>query len=1680
MKNAKKLGICLMALIVLTAVIPLLNVSAANRETVYSTSFETDADFLAWHFIDADGDTKYWDIVDYSDSSYEPKDGTKMMRSKSYDGGPLTPDNLAVGPVINLPSVGSGEDFTDLRMTWYDCADSQYMPNEKYSVYIYECKESDPTDEELKNNSTLLETIEIEKGGSQSYNFREISLNDYQNRSVRIIFRHNTVTAQRCLKIDMITVEKYCSKSKSLFSTSFEADENMDGWLYYDGDKDGLSWEIDSQSANQGSACMSSWSYLGGDLNSNNFLISPKISIDEKYGNLQATWYAGGVDIDRFNETYSVYVYNGAETAPDKIAAACVNSTDSTGADYILGAYRFREYTLDLDEALKSLGNPQNIRLVFRHHDCKGSFYGLLLDDVSVTGVDKRQIIDSGEINAADFEHDMSSQKISAPDISVSLKTALNDSVSDYAIETEWYKTGDENKEKVTEFDFDTEYSADVTVTINETAKYLFGDTVYLTRNDTPVTIDLVDESKTSLTFTLSFNAVESIKINTVSLESINYQINAEIPTCISIPEDESKCISVIDGKWEKAVDGNLFEELAEAETVFMPGITYRYCFTLEPVKGYVLSDSCSVEVDNATVSRDGNTVTLTYSPLETEKVRSVSIRNITAPKIKEMPSTENISVTCYDSNNTQIDCSAEYVWLKDNSGWSEETTSEFEANNRYRLSVKVKLDPKYEITEYTDIHLGDGIDATVVNYGPTINICFDTLTQTAIGKLDIGDFEIPSLAVSPSKITASLLKDDGNEYDESICSLNSYWVKLNPDGSIPDEPDEVSKFEEGGIYAIRVEGSLNSYDYILNSEMTTEQEGFTIEVAEGGRRFTATRVFEKVEKTLIERVELNSSVPRSGNEPQEIVIVVPDDQTALINGKWFVKAENAPDEDYVAMGENGENKTFAETIQVATQETDPESGEPVTQEEKAVYRYSATISLANSEIYRFDESTKYILSGEEVSAIPNEDGTVDIVKDFGAADYKKLAWTWEDNRRVETYEHPGTPAANIRIPDDPQREGYSFIGWQGIPESVPENDDTIIKAEWTPKEYTITFDLDGGEGTNSSKAYFNSQVTPNNPDKEGYTFTGWIDSDGNKVDLPITMPAKDITIKATWSINQYTVSFNTCGGSEVESITRNYGEDIIAPVNPGKLGHTFAGWLYANGTEVTFPIKMPAENITLTAQWQINQYTITFADTGDSVIAPIKQYYGTAITAPEDPTKTGYTFSGWDKIIPTKMPAENVTIKAKWKINQYTIKFDTDGGSEVAPITQDYGTAVTAPENPTKIGYTFDGWDVAVPATMPAGNMTITAKWKINQYTITFDTDGGSVINPITQDYGTEVTVPPSPTKTGHTFYYWVDENNKKVEFPISMPENGLKLKAIWVVVQFELTIDYGYDGIKVEKFINYGGSIEVNDPTREGYTFSGWIDSEGNKVDLPITMPAKKVTITAQWTINKYKVTWNVDGVQTVNEFDFGSTIIVPKSPQKEHYVFKGWTPEIPDKMPAKDLVFTAVFEPIEYTVSFIADGKTVAVQKYTINAQVIDVPTVPKKTGYSGIWEQYSLNGGNKVVNAIYTLIAKPEIRNFRSERTEKYKTTITFAAKYDNMLPDNSSIHWFINGRDVGTGAEYTVKNATGDFTVQVKLIAQNGEILHESQIESVKIKTGFFDKLVAFFQGLFGSLPRVTQ
>ena len=276
-----------------------------------------------------------------------------------------------------------------------------------------------------------------------------------------------------------------------------------------------------------------------------------------------------------------------------------------------------------------------------------------------------------------------------------------------------------------------------------------------------------------------------------------------------------------------------------------------------------------------------------------------------------------------------------------------------------------------------------------------------------------------------------------------------------------------------------------------------------------------------------------------------------------------------------------------------------------------------------------------------------------------------------------------------------------------------------------------VTLDLNGGKLGNSSEdiqiivktgSEFTAPASDGltRPDGDAGSFFMWLGSNGKLYAPGASVPADVTELTVQWTAPTYAVTLNTNGGTinsgNVTGYTYGVGATLPAADDMTYTGHTFKGW-YDNenltGSPVTAIGGAETGNKEYWAKWEINQYTITFDTNGGSEIAPITQDYGTEITAPDNPTRKGYTFKGWDKEIPETMPAENITVKAQWEINQYTITFDTNGGSEIAPITQDYGTEITAPDNPTRKGYTFRGWDKEIPETMPAENITITARWK-------------------------------------------------------------------------------------------------------------------------------------------------------------------------------------------------------------------------------------------------------------------------------------------------------------------------------------------------------------------------------
>lgn len=420
---------------------------------------------------------------------------------------------------------------------------------------------------------------------------------------------------------------------------------------------------------------------------------------------------------------------------------------------------------------------------------------------------------------------------------------------------------------------------------------------------------------------------------------------------------------------------------------------------------------------------------------------------------------------------------------------------------------------------------------------------------------------------------------------------------------------------------------------------------------------------------------------------------------------------------------------------------------------------------------------------------------------------------------------------------------------------------------------------IDGGGETVESGSKVTVTATP----ATGYEFLNWtvgesVVSTENPYSFTV---AKDAALVANFRIKKFNVSFDVDGQVTTESL--EYGTVITAPTNIKKEGHTFAGWEpeFVEGTTV------PANDLTYKAKWTVNQYTITFDTDGGTEIAPITQDFGTDITAPDDPAKTGYTFMGWSEDIPATMPAKDLNLTATWQINSYNVVFVVDG-EEISRVTQEYGTLITAPADPVKKGYIFDGWDPAYVegATVPAFNITYTAKWIAGEFTITFDSNGGSYVAPIVQIAGTPVVAPADPKRDYYIFKGW------NQEIPEVMPTENLTLVAQWeidntlVKADMELFLS-GVDIVDIpeaDEFImqevpyDYGQIVKAYDEACAALrTISG--------------EPLYAAFLKAQEDLAAYMNYCNENGSLTVYEYTLGEswgTLILPfqyKAPE-------GWT--------------------------------------------------------------------------------------------------------------------------------------------------------------------------------------------
>ena len=355
-----------------------------------------------------------------------------------------------------------------------------------------------------------------------------------------------------------------------------------------------------------------------------------------------------------------------------------------------------------------------------------------------------------------------------------------------------------------------------------------------------------------------------------------------------------------------------------------------------------------------------------------------------------------------------------------------------------------------------------------------------------------------------------------------------------------------------------------------------------------------------------------------------------------------------------------------------------------------------------------------------------------------------------------------GAIATLKAIPD----EGYSFESWSDgntdNPRTITVDGNIELSVKFTPNSYTLKYMLDG-KPFRTETLEFGTKIVPiEKPTKEGYTFSGWSE-------IPETMPAHDVTVNGSFSINSYTLEY-IVDGEVYKTITLEFGATITPEAEPTKEGYNFSGW-----SEI--PKTMPAHDVTVSGSFTVNSYTLKYIVDGEEYKSVVIEY-GAEITPEAEPTKEGYTFSGWSEI-PETMPAHDVMVSGSFTVNSYTLKYIVDG-EEYKSVVIEYGAEITPEAEPTKEGYTFSGWS-EIPETMPAHDVMVSGSFAVNIHKVTWKINEETIAE-TEVEYGEIIIEPEVPVKEGYKFEGWEEHPKMMPDYDITI--NG-KYSPISIIKQ-------------------------------------------------------------------------------------------------------------------------------------------------------------------------------------------------------------------------------------------------------------------------------------------------------
>ena len=572
-----------------------------------------------------------------------------------------------------------------------------------------------------------------------------------------------------------------------------------------------------------------------------------------------------------------------------------------------------------------------------------------------------------------------------------------------------------------------------------------------------------------------------------------------------------------------------------------------------------------------------------------------------------------------------------------------------------------------------------------------------------------------------------------------------------------------------------------------------------------------------------------------------------------------------------------------------------------------------------------------------------------------------------------------------------PVRTGYIFLGWtgEGITEpqeiiEIPQGStgDRTYTANWQVIEYTITLLEMDGAGTSEALVYTVEQpVTLPTPTREGYAFLGWTVNSDMAPQLTVVLPQGSIgnkTYTAHWELTGYTVTMNLNGGSGETTLLYTVEDEEFALPTPTRNGYEFVGWTGEG-------IIMPQLNVTIptgstgdkayTANWQVIEYTITLDTNGGPNVSPIKYTVEDSFTLPY-PLRPGYEFAGWTLDGSGMLPATTLIIyygttgdlhyKAEWRLAEYTINMDLNGGSGKEKVVYTITDEDFELPTPTRNGYEFVGWKgegITTPQRIvkipkgSTGNKAYTANWKVIQYTIITLLEGGNAGSSGAYVYTVEETFTlPTPTRTGYTFWGWTGEGITTPQPNVTIPKGSTGDKTYienWVETGYTITLDLnGGSGKEKVIYTMTDEDFELPTPTRNGYEFVGWtgerITTPQTSVKIPKGSTGNKA-YTANWKVIRYTITLVTNGGAVIASIRYTveDSVTLPIPPERPGYEFAGWvldgsgqfpsTPMIIPEGSTGDRIYEAEWRVATYTITYVSHGKAYNWVQYTINNQI-----------------------------------------------------------------------------------------------------------------------------------------------